>query len=93
MIRYITIRRTCAALMAGGLLAQCTVPKHGAVPAKPIAAWEAQQIKGSALGVVSIPWSIYIAALTVDAAFITSMVNLFIESSKATEDKNPVGAL
>lgn len=93
MIRHINIKRTCAVLMAVGLLAQSTVPERSAVDPRPIAAWEAQQIKGAALGVVSIPWSIYLAALTVDAAFITGMVNLFIESSKAKEDKKPAGAL
>ena len=84
MIRHITIRRTRGA--HGRLLPSAPCSNSG-VSAKPIAAWEAAN-KGGALGVVSIPWSIYIAALTVDAAFITYGKPIH-RTGKATEDKIP----
>jgi hypothetical protein len=91
MIGYIRSRGILAAVMAIGLFAQQVVPERDTVISRPITLVEAQQANGAAL--VTIPWAVYIAALTVDAALINTLVNLFIESSNAQEDKRPLGAM
>ena len=85
MIKRICSSYALAAAMAMGFFVQSITPDRSEVISRPISLLEAQHTKGAALGIVTIPWSVYIAAITVDAAFVASMVNLFIASSEAEE--------
>lgn len=85
MIKRICSTYALVVAMAMGLFVQSITPDRSEVISRPISLLEAQNTKGAALGIITIPWSVYIAAITVDAAFVASMVNLFIASSQAEE--------